>query len=53
MVWTKNVEAEDKIREDERLKEKLQIARGMKNDGLPIGTIQKYTGLTKDDIEKL
>ena len=33
--------------------EKLVIARQMKADGLPSGTIAKYTGLSLEEIEKL
>lgn len=31
----------------------IEIARGMKHDGLSIDTIAKYTGLTHQEIEKL
>lgn len=30
-----------------------EIARSMKRDGLPAGTIARYTGLAAEDIEKL
>ena len=33
--------------------EKLEIARKMKNDKLPIDRIAQYTGLSKSYIEKL
>ncbi len=49
MAWSMKVDAEDSIRKEE----KIQIARGMKNDGIPIETIKKYTGLTKEEIQKL
>ena len=34
-------------------KDKLQTARQMKADGLPVETIAKYTGLTADEIRSL
>ena len=34
-------------------KDKLQTARQMKADGLPVETIAKYTGLTADEIKAL
>jgi predicted transposase/invertase (TIGR01784 family) len=49
MAWSMKVDAEDEVKKQRS----IEIARGMKIDGLPIETIQKYTGLTKDDIEKL
>ena len=49
MTWSMKVDAEDEVKKQRS----IEIARGMKIDGLPIETIQKYTGLTKDDIEKL
>ena len=30
-----------------------KLARSMKRDGLPAGTIARYTGLAAEDIEKL
>jgi predicted transposase/invertase (TIGR01784 family) len=33
--------------------EKIETARKMLADGLPIETISKYTGLTTKEIEKL
>lgn len=49
MAWSMKVDAEDNIRKEE----KMQIARGMKNDGLPVDTIKKYTGLSRNEIENL
>jgi predicted transposase/invertase (TIGR01784 family) len=49
MAWSMKVDAEDKIRKDE----KIQIAKDMKKDGLPIKTIQKYTGLSEKEIGKI
>lgn len=34
-------------------KREVEIARAMKNDGHPVETIAKYTGLKKEEIEKL
>ena len=34
-------------------KEKLKIACQMKQDGLPVWQITKYTGLTQEEIEEL
>ena len=34
-------------------KEKLAVAKKMKEDGLTTDTIMKYTGLTKEEIENL
>lgn len=45
--------AREEGREEGREQEKTTIAKDMKADGLPIDTIVKYTGLSKDDIEKL
>jgi len=53
MAWSMKIDAEDKIREDERYKEKSQIAKDMKEDGISIAIIHKYTGLTVDEIEQL
>ncbi len=41
---------EEGLKEGEK-KKQLEIARGMKNDGLPIDVIMKYTGLGKDEID--
>ena len=34
-------------------KEKLEIAKKMKEENMDISTISKITGLTKEEIEKL
>jgi predicted transposase/invertase (TIGR01784 family) len=39
--------------ENGRKEEKIQTAKNMKNDGLDIEIIMKYTGLSRKDIEKL
>lgn len=36
-----------------RFEEKLGFAHNMKSDGEPIEKIVRYTGLTKEDVEKL
>ena len=36
-----------------RAAEKLEMAKAMKADNKPIDEISKYTGLSKEDIEKL
>jgi hypothetical protein len=36
-----------------RKTEKLDIARGMKKDQVPIDVILKYTGLNREEIEGL
>lgn len=46
---TLKFEAEEKVRKDER----VGVAREMKSDNEPIEKIMKYTGLTKEEIEKL
>ena len=33
--------------------EKIEMAKTMKADGLPISTIIKYTGLSEDEVRKL
>lgn len=40
-------------REDGRTEGKLEVARGMKTEGIPIETIIKITGLTAEQIEAL
>jgi len=35
------------------IREKTKIARGMKNDGVPMEVIMKYTGLSMEEIEML
>lgn len=49
MAWTMKVDAEDKVRKDE----KQQIAKELKDSGVNINVIVKSTGLSKDEIEKL
>ena len=49
MAWTMKVDAEDRVRKDER----LQIARELKVSGIPIDLIIKSTKLTQDDITQL
>ena len=39
--------------EDGKRNEKINIAKKMKNDNVDIKTIAKYTGLTKEEIEKI
>ena len=41
-------EAEAKIK-----REKENMAKQMKKDGMPLANICKYTGLTSDEVEKL
>ena len=36
-----------------RQEEKIEIAKNMLKDNLPVETIVKYTGLSKEEIEKL
>ena len=40
-------------REEGRNDEKLDTARRMKNDGMPVELISKYTGLTVNEIERI
>ena len=49
MGWSMKVDAEDEIRKEE----KINIAKGMKKEGLQYNTIEKYTGLTNEEIEEL
>ncbi|AVM69923.1 hypothetical protein C3V36_12125 [Lachnospiraceae bacterium oral taxon 500] len=44
---------EKKGREEGRHTEKLQTARNMKADGMPVATITKYTGLSAEQIAEL
>ena len=53
MACSMKVDAEDKIREDERFKEKRQMAKGMKQKGIGIETIIAITGLSSNEIEQL
>lgn len=41
------------VRQEGRQEEKIEIARNMLKDNLPISTIIKYTGLSKEEVEKL
>lgn len=49
MAWTLKVDAEDKI----RLDEKMKFAKGLKKKGIDTNTIIELTGLTKVEIENL
>lgn len=49
MAWSMKVDAEDKIRKEE----KLQMAKGMMQKGIGIETIIEITGLSSDEIEQL
>jgi len=49
MAWTMKVDAEDRVRKDE----KLQIAKELKNNGAAVDLIIKSTGLSRDEIESL
>jgi predicted transposase/invertase (TIGR01784 family) len=40
-------------REEGERKKAIETAKKMKNDGVEINIIMKYTGLNKKDIEKL
>jgi len=42
-----------KARDEGRTEEKIEVARNMKADGEPVEKIMRYTGLTKEEIEKL
>jgi len=46
---TLKFEAEEKVRKNER----IEIAKEMKNENEPIDKIIRYTGLTREEIEKL
>ena len=43
----------EKGKKDGKREEKLAVAKKMKEDGLTTEIIIKYTGLTKEEIEKL
>lgn len=45
--------AREEGREEGREEEKIEIARNMKKDGLPVDQIAKYTGLSVEEIEQL
>jgi len=49
MAWTMKVDAEDRVRKDE----KLQIAKELKNNGAAVDLIIKSTGLSREIIESL
>lgn len=49
MAWTMKVDAEDKIRKDEKNK----FAKGLKMKGIDISSIIELTGLSKDEIEQI
>ena len=36
-----------------RAEERVQIARGMKDDNLPVETIARYTGLSIEEVKSL
>ena len=48
-LWTMKIDAEDRVRKDE----KIQIAKGMKNEKIHLEIIVKLTGLSKEEIESL
>ena len=50
--WDINNVIETAEKKAER-KRSLKIAKEMKNDGMSIDVIAKYTGLTEEEIEKL
>jgi predicted transposase/invertase (TIGR01784 family) len=43
----------DTAKEEGKVEEKVEIAKGMKKDGMDILLIIKYTGLSKEEIEKI
>lgn len=49
MAWTMKVDAEDKIRKDEKIK----LAKGLKIKGIDISAIIELTGLSKDEIDQI
>jgi len=49
MAWTMKVDAEDRVRKDE----KMQIAREFKKNGASMDLIIKSTGLTEEEIGRL
>jgi hypothetical protein len=49
MAWTIKVDAEDMVRKDER----RQVGLELKRNGVSVDIIEKSTGLTKEEIEKL
>ena len=53
MTWTMKMDAEYRIREDERRKRNIQLAIEMKAENLDIDLIVKLTNLTKEEVENL
>ncbi|MDZ7778169.1 MAG: Rpn family recombination-promoting nuclease/putative transposase [Bacteroidales bacterium] len=53
MAWSMNVDAEEKVRQDEAKKRDTLIAKRLKAKGVGFEIIQETTGLTKKEIEKL
>jgi predicted transposase/invertase (TIGR01784 family) len=49
MAWSMKIDAEDRVRKNE----KIQIAKGMKSDGMTTDNIRKYTGLSENEINAL
>ena len=49
MAWTMKVDAEDKIRKDEKIK----LAKGLKMKDIDISAIIEITGLSKDEIKQI
>ena len=52
MAWSMKVDAEYRIRDDERKKEKLKIAVSLRNKGFGSQDISEITGLTIDELEE-
>ena len=48
-AWEEKILDEQKARHDE----KVQIAKGFKDDGISVEIIAKNTGLTAEEVEKL
>lgn len=53
VVDTAFEEGEVKGKIEGKMEGKIEIARGMKADGVSIEKISKYTGLSEEEIEKL
>ncbi len=53
MSWSVNIDAEEKIRTEERIKEKSLIAKRLKIKKIDIKTIAEITGLSEDEIENI
>ena len=51
--WDEWEKSEVVIKESAAYKTLIQTAQRMKNDGLPIKQISRYTGLTAEEIEGL